>query len=443
MHDGLPSTLCVGESLTPLPQKSLKRLALLTDDLQLAEQWAQTCLQHGLTCHQAPPQSDPQELLDRGYSQVLRPQDELEAHLPPPRNLNYFQFQEWLMPTGALSEEQRQTWLLWAIQSLARKQAPGFLEQDPRAVGCWLELERITHHIQRNAEFYQNWWQLIQPLHQTLGLYPISDPPRQAPAKTSPWLPLANQWGFFARFPQLRRPIPQDLQQAWQILEQGYQEGLQKGLCTPAQVQHWRQRFPTFPERYWNLRPRPGLDAAAVRQRILSPRAGLDTVENHLDVVTAILCDASYGRFLLERKVNHPIAMCEARLTLPGGYRLHSQETGPQAWRREAGEEWIDPESNQVAALLADRARPWRRFSLLGAEFPGPFGMEVLLVELPDQEFTRLTEIVTKNNNFANRPEGWPEVRLRQQIPHDPLMGGHEEVLLSFLEQYPERPSSP
>ena len=104
------------------------------------------------------------------------------------------------------------------------------------------------------------------------------------------------------------------------------------------------------------------------------------------------------------------------------------------AWRREATEEWTDPESLAVAHQLADRAVPWRRFLVDGAERGGSFGMEVMLIELEPEEFERVAEILTRNNSYENRPEGWPEVHSREEIPDLIVLSGHEVVLSAFLE---------
>jgi len=351
------------------------------------------------------------------------------------------------------------------------------------SLGDWLWNERMSLHARKDCDFYARWWKLAEPINERhqLGVLPLSraaaaiapgDPEqlvrevfdyiwkqRLHPAQgrlqdvsraqerhKSGWRWLLGQMGFFAAFSEesaLRRGA-RLLSQANQFAPvpaffyQCLGTAVQHGLCSAHQARRWGEFFPLFPPYYISYKQRPGLTVAALAGRILGPEGGAKDLENDLDVVNAIICDRSRQRFLLERKVNHPIALYDGRFCLIGGYRNHPGETMANAWRREACEEWTDPESLQVARELADRLVPWRRFQVQGAERPGDFGMEILLVELSEPEFDRVADVLQRNNSYANRPEGWPEVRRRDQIPDLAMISGHAVVLSAFLE-YPDQ----
>ena len=361
--------------------------------------------------------------------------------------------------------------------------------QDPRAVryfegferfslGDWLWNERMSLHARNDGEFYRRWWTLAEPVNQRHDLQLLNlsaaaaliapGPPEQLvrnvflhiwhnrlePAQggilevdlsqereKARWRWLLGQLGFFAAFPDsapLRRAAElvvqaREFESLPAFLAQCMQSAVHSGLCSSHQAHRWGEFFPLFPPYYISYKARPGLTVAALAERILGPEGGAKSLENELDVVNAIICDSQRQRFLLERKVNHPIPLCDGRMCLIGGFRQHPHESMANTWRREACEEWTDPESLQVALRLADRTIPWRRFQVQGAERPGDFGMEVLLVELSDEEFDEVARILQANNSFANRPEGWPEVRSRDQLPGLVMLSGHDVVLSAFL----------
>lgn len=357
--------------------------------------------------------------------------------------------------------------------------------EDPRAkayldgferfgMGDWLWNERMSLHARADAEFYERWWSLAEPINRRAGLGLMSArdaaslvaggsahelvqgvfdvimdrrllvEPREhgvAEQDKARWRWLVGQLGFFAAFhelPAVRRagallseapsfaPVQDFLKQSMQVV-------VDAGLCTAHQASWWGDFFPLFPPYYIGYKARPGLSLAGLAERILSDAGGAKHLENDLGVVTAVICDEQRQRFLMERKVNHPVALCEGRLCLIGGYRARPEEANMVAWRREVLEEWRDSASQKVAQRMADLARPWRNFRMQGVEFPGDYDMSVLLVELPAAEFEELTRTLTDNNSTANRPEGWPEVLSRDQLTTAPLMGGHELVLEQFL----------
>ena len=362
--------------------------------------------------------------------------------------------------------------------------------EDPRALryfegferfslGDWLWNERMSLHVRNDSDFYRRWWALAEPINRRhdLQLLNLSEAAalirpgnpeqlvrniflhiwqtRLEPAQgrilevdvglereKSRWRWLLGQLGFFAAFPEsppLSRGADlvveaRDFGPLPAFLAQCMNTGVESGLCSAHQARRWGEFFPLFPPYYISYKSRPGLNVAALALRILGPEGGSKSLENELDVVNAIICDSKRQRFLLERKVNHPIPLCDGRMCLIGGFRQHPQEGMANTWRREACEEWIDPESLEVARRLADRTVPWRRFLIQGAERPGEFGMEVLLVELSDEEFESAAGTLQANNNFANRPEGWPEVRTREQIPKLQMLSGHDVVLAAFIE---------
>lgn len=362
--------------------------------------------------------------------------------------------------------------------------------EDPRALryfegferfslGDWLWNERMSLHARNDSEFYRRWWALAEPINrrQDLKLLNLSQaarlirpgPPeelvghvfqhiwqtRLLPAQgrilevdlsqereKSRWRWLIGQLGFFAAFPDsppLRRAAElvkeaRDFRALPDFLAQCMDTAVHNGLCSEHQARRWGEFFPLFPPHYISYKARPGLTVAALAERILGPEGGARSLENELDVVNAIICDSKRQRFLLERKVNHPIPLCDGRLCLIGGFRQHPQESTANAWRREACEEWIDPESLEVARRLADRTMPWRRFQVQGAERPGDFGMEVLLVELSEEEFDKAAQVLQSNNSSVNRPEGWPEVHTREEFPDLVMLSGHDVVLATFLE---------
>lgn len=346
------------------------------------------------------------------------------------------------------------------------------------SLGDWLWNERMSLHARRDHEFYRRWWSLAEPVNRRhgLGLLNLSaaaaaiaaGPPEQLvhgvfeyiwenrvvtargtigslsrdrEKSRAGWRWLLGQLGFFAAFPEEPALVragrllsqAEHFDHVPRFFQQCLESAVQRGLCSSHQARRWGEFFPLFPPYYISYKERPGLTVAALAERILGPEGGAKDLENDLDVVNAIVCDSARQRFLLERKVNHPIALYDGRLGLIGGFRQHPGETTTNAWRREACEEWTDPESLQVALELADRVLPWRRFWVQGAERPGEFGMEVLLVELPCQEFDRVAEVLVRNNCAANRPEGWPEVRRREEIPELRMLSGHSLVLDAFF----------
>lgn len=361
--------------------------------------------------------------------------------------------------------------------------------EDPRSIryfegferfsmGDWLWNERMSLHARQDSDFYSRWWRLAEPLNQRHGLgvlnlsaaasaiapgEPVSlvrgvfdyiwkhrlhtqltvqELSREQECEKAGWRWLLGQLGFFAAYPEdpaLQRAACLLSQSSRftsvpEFLQLSLQSAVQRGLCSPHQARRWGEFFPLFPPYYISYKERASLTVEAVAKRILGPEGGARDLENDLDVVNAIICDRRHQRFLLERKVNHPNPLCDGRFCLIGGFREHVHETMANAWRREACEEWTDPESLQVARELADRTLPWRRFLLQGAERPGCFGMEVMLVELEDQDFDRISKVLERNNRFANRPEGWPEVVAREEILLRPLLSGHAVVLSAFLE---------
>ncbi|MBX3166480.1 MAG: hypothetical protein KF760_03670 [Candidatus Eremiobacteraeota bacterium] len=348
------------------------------------------------------------------------------------------------------------------------------------SLGDWLWNERMSLHARKDSEFYRRWWELAEPLNSRhrLGVLNLSAaaasiPPggplelvrgvfdyiwkhRIQPAQgtlsslsrsderaKAGWRWLLGQLGLFAAFPEdpaLQRAArllkeAERFETVPRFFQQCLNTAVQHGLCSSHQARRWGEFFPLFPPFYISYKERPGLTVAALSERILGPEGGAKELENELDVVNAIICDRSRQRFLLERKVNHPIALFDRRFCLIGGYRQHPAETMVNAWRREACEEWTDAESLQVAQQLADRLVPWRRFLVQGAERPGEFGMEIMLVELAEEEFDRVAEVLQRNNSYANRPEGWPEVKRRDEIPDLLLLSGHAVVLSAFLER--------
>ena len=347
------------------------------------------------------------------------------------------------------------------------------------SLGDWLWNERMSLHARRDSDFFRRWWELVEPINRRhqLELLPLSRaasliapaPPRELirgvfehiwehrlqglqstlreltrenERERSGWRWLSGQMGFFAAYPEEAA-----LQRAARLLSQAehfhtvpkfygqcLQVAVEHGLCSDHQARRWSEFFPLFPPFYISYKERPGMTVAALSERILGPEGGAKDLENELDVVNAIICDDKRQRFLLERKVNHPIALCDGRFCMIGGFRQHPAETMANAWRREACEEWTDPESLEVARGLADRLTPWRRFLVQGAERPGEFGMEVMVIELPEAEFERAAEVLQRNNSYSNRPEGWPEVRTREEIPGLAMLSGHWVVLSAFLE---------
>lgn len=347
------------------------------------------------------------------------------------------------------------------------------------SMGDWLWNERMSLHARRDSEFYQHWWSLVEPLNRRhrLGLQSLSEVAGSLPSGSSRelveavfeyiwvhrlqssayvlgdlsveqerekagWRWLAGQLGFFASFPAeaaLRRAArllseAENFAPVADFYRQCLKTAVGHGLCSVHQAARWEEFFPLFPPFYISYKERLDLNVASLAERILGPEGGAKCLENDLDVVNAIICDEKRARFLLERKVNHPIALCDGRYCLIGGFRNHPEETMTNTWRREACEEWTDSESLAVALELADRVVPWRRFLVEGAERPGVFGMEILLVQLTDADFDRVAEILQRNNNSANRPEGWPEVLTRAQLHELPMLTGHFTVLSSFLE---------
>jgi hypothetical protein len=344
------------------------------------------------------------------------------------------------------------------------------------SLGDWLWNERMSLHARRDSDFYQRWWELAEPLNRRhgLGLQPLSqvadripagdsrelvqavfeyiwlhrlqthsgDLPAELEREKAGWRWLAGQMGFFASFPDqpalgraarlLSRadnfgPVPD-------FYRQCLDTAVRHGLCSAHQAGRWGEFFPLFPPYYISYKERPGLAVSSLAERILGPEGGAKRLENDLDVVNAIICDAKRARFLLERKVNHPIPLCDGKYCMIGGLREHPGETMANTWRREACEEWTDAESLAVALELADRVVPWRRFLVEGAERPGSFGMEILLVELSEADFERVAEVLQRNNKPANRPEGWPEMLTRAQLHDLPMLTGHFTVLSTFLE---------
>jgi hypothetical protein len=361
---------------------------------------------------------------------------------------------------------------------------------DPRAVryfegferfsmGDWLWNERMSLHARRDVDFYARWWRLVEPLNRRHGLGVLNlsaaaaaIPPggpvglvrgvfdyiwknrlqtaqgtlaalsREQEREKAGWRWVLGQMGFFAAFPEdpaLQRAArlvgdSSRFPNLPEFLQQCLQTGVQRGLCSPHQARRWGEFFPLFPPYYISYKERTSLTVESVALRILGPEGGAKDLENDLDVVNAIICDRERQRFLLERKVNHPNPLCDGKFCLIGGFRQHPGEAMATTWRREACEEWTDPESLQVARELADRTMPWRRFRLQGADRPGDFGMEVLLIELDGCDFERVSEVLLRNNSFANRPEGWPQVLSREEISLRPMLSGHSVVLSAFLE---------
>ncbi|MFN8613344.1 MAG: hypothetical protein U0931_37750 [Vulcanimicrobiota bacterium] len=353
-----------------------------------------------------------------------------------------------------------------------------FEEFERFSLGDWLWNERMCLHARGDEEFYQRWWRLAEPLNrrhqlQLLNLSAVAAqiaaaPPEQLVANVfdfmwnhrlqpapqlkiaqlsleeerqrSQWRWLAGQMGFFAAFPEdealarAARLLSQAPSFQPEFLEQCLRAAVERGLCSPHQARRWGQFFPLFPPYYISYKVRGGLSIQALCQRILGLEGGRKQLENDLDVVNAIICDRPGRRFLLERKVAHPDPMCDGCRCMIGGFRQHPEETVLNAWRREASEEWSDPESQAIAHQLADRAVPWRRFLVQGAERGGEFGMEVLLIELEEAEFESVARVLTGNNCSHNRPEGWPEVYAREEIAELVMLSGHQVVLSAFLE---------
>lgn len=382
--------------------------------------------------------------------------------------------------------------VLWAnVRFFVLGDRQGFAElgldgEDPRAkayldgferfgMGDWLWNERMSLHARADAAFYKRWWALAEPLNRRIGLGLMSahdagslvaggtaeeivrgvfdvimDRRLLAPQRPelipegerAKWRWLAGQLGFFAALaPQsaaLERagrllsqtesfaPVPEFLRQSLGV-------AVAAGLCTDHQASWWGDFFPLFPPYYISYKARPGLTLGSLAQRVLSDEGGARLLENDLGVVAAIICDESHQRFLLERKVNHPNPLCDARYCLVGGFRQRPDETTEVVWRREAGEEWTDPESARWATRLADQARPWRRYRLPGIELPGDWDMDVLLVELESSEFETMACALEAANKPACRPEGWPMAISREQLAELPLLSGHATVLEDFL----------
>lgn len=348
------------------------------------------------------------------------------------------------------------------------------------SMGDWLWNERMSLHARQDENFYARWWRLAEPLNRRhhLGVLNLSaaaeaiapgDPPalvravfdyiwdhRLATARGSlaelstrkerekaGWRWLLGQMGYFAAFPEepalqrAARLLSESTHFATvpDFLRQCLQTGVVRGLCSPHQARRWGEFFPLFPPYYISYKERTSLTVAAVAARILGPEGGAKELENDLDVVNAIICDRQHQRFLVERKVNHPNPLCDGKFCLIGGFRQHPGETMANAWRREACEEWPDPESLVLALELSNLTIPWRRFSLQAAERPGLFGMEVMLAELDDQHFERVVEVLGRNNSAANRPEGWPEMVRREELSLRAWLSGHHLVLSAFLQQ--------
>ncbi|MFA7482048.1 MAG: hypothetical protein WC314_16200 [Vulcanimicrobiota bacterium] len=356
-------------------------------------------------------------------------------------------------------------------------QATAYLDGFERfAMGDWLWNERMSLHARANADFYERWWSLAESVNRRAGLGVMTareaarlvagDTPRElvrgvfevimnhrllAPlpslelpeGEKAEWRWLMGQLGFFAAFselPAIRRggellSTTESFAPVKAFLDQSLQVVVEAGFCSAHQATWWKDFFPLFPPYYISYKTRPGLSASGIAERILSDTGGAKHLENDLGSVTAIICDKGRRRFLLERKVDHPLALCNDRYCLVGGYRIRPDEAALVAWRREAGEEWTDPESLAVARRLADLARHWRSFRVQGVEFPGVFDMTVLAIELSESEFDSVTETLVSNNSMANRPEGWPEVLTREQLPRTPLFGGQEIILEQFLQE--------